>query len=147
MRLEDYNQTQYEPKNKTPLFALLGIAVLILLWYFWPARHAIFMDTNKLTPERVAELSPDKEYSFRMGQDFFVYYRKGWSTPKSIQIRIFKDDSAREEVNSYTRNFNKNAKSAQIYFDEFFFESSGKYEVEIRNESGDLLVTKKFNLN
>ncbi|MCE9501307.1 MAG: hypothetical protein K8R21_12540 [Leptospira sp.] len=148
MRLEDYN-TPRGGEDKPRKYLLLGAAVFViwLVWFFWPASHAIFMDTQKMTPEKVSSMDPGKDYDFKNGQDFYLYYRKGWGTPKTINLKIFKVDGEREEIHNYTRPFKKDNNKAQTYYDEGFFETPGKYEVEIRNEKDEILVVKKFTIN
>ncbi|MCC6275617.1 MAG: hypothetical protein IT569_07155 [Leptospiraceae bacterium] len=148
MRLEDYTSPK-GGENKPKKYLVLGgfVAALWLIWFFWPPKHAIFMDINKMTPDKVSQMDPDKDYDFKTGQDFYVYYRKGWSTPKTLSLKIYRTESGKEEIHSYVRSFKKDAEKAQTYYDETFFESAGKYEIEIRNEKDEVLVTKKFTIN
>ncbi|MBE7412302.1 MAG: hypothetical protein L6Q54_13210 [Leptospiraceae bacterium] len=148
MRLEDYTSPK-GGENKPKKYLILGgfIAALWLIWLFWPQKHAIFMDVNKMTPDKVSQMDPDKDYDFKAGQDFYVYYRKGWSTPKTLSLKIYKTEGGKEEIHSYVRSFKKDAEKAQTYYDETFFDSPGKYEVEIRNEKDEVLAVKKFTIN
>ncbi|ALO27897.1 hypothetical protein LEP1GSC121_3606 [Leptospira borgpetersenii serovar Castellonis str. 200801910] len=149
MRLEDY--TKPEPTDREDSSRFLKITGIILLalaiWFFWPAKHEIYMDIDKMTPEKVSGMSSQKEYHFSHGQDFFIYYKKGWSTPKRVRLTVYRTDGGKEEFSVQEKDFRKSFEKFQTYYDDTFFDQPGSYEVEIRDEDGELLVNKKFTID
>ncbi|WP_061221759.1 hypothetical protein [Leptospira weilii] len=149
MRLEDYTRPESTEREGSSRF--LKIAGIILLafaiWFFWPAKHEIYMDIDKMTPEKVSGMSSQKEYHFSHGQDFFIYYKKGWSTPKRVRLSIYRTDGGKEEFSVQEKDFRKSFEKFQTYYDDTFFDQQGSYEVEIRDEDGELLVNKKFTID
>ncbi|TGK35968.1 hypothetical protein EHQ12_08145 [Leptospira gomenensis] len=149
MRLEDYTRPETPEREGSSRLLKIAGAVLIALaiWFFWPAKHEIYMDIDKMTPEKVSGMSSQKEYHFSHGQDFFIYYKKGWSTPKKVRLTIYRTDGGKEEFSVQEKDFRKTFEKFQTYYDDTFFDQQGAYEVEIRDEDGELLVTKKFTID
>ncbi|RHX92378.1 hypothetical protein DLM75_04070 [Leptospira stimsonii] len=149
MRLEDYTRPESaEREGSSRFLKIAGVILLALaIWFFWPAKHEIYMDIDKMTPEKVSSMSPQKEYHFSHGQDFFIYYKKGWSTPKRVRLSIYKTDGGKEEFSVQEKDFRKSFEKFQTYYDDTFFDQQGSYEVEIRDEDGELLVNKKFTID
>ncbi|AOP35609.1 hypothetical protein A0128_18225 [Leptospira tipperaryensis] len=149
MRLEDYTRPESpEREGSSRFLKIAGVILLALaIWFFWPAKHEIYMDIDKMTPEKVSGMSSQKEYHFSHGQDFFIYYKKGWSTPKRVRLSIYKTDGGKEEFSVQEKDFRKSFEKFQTYYDDTFFDQQGSYEVEIRDEDGELLVNKKFTID
>ncbi|MDV6236146.1 hypothetical protein CH379_010985 [Leptospira ellisii] len=149
MRLEDYTRPETpEREGSSRLFKIAGAVLLALaIWFFWPAKHEIYMDIDKMTPEKVSGMSSQKEYHFSHGQDFFIYYKKGWSTPTKVRLAIYRTDGGKEEFSVQEKDFRKSFEKFQTYYDDTFFDQQGSYEVEIRDEDGELLVNKKFTID
>ncbi|EMY76859.1 hypothetical protein LEP1GSC060_3173 [Leptospira weilii serovar Ranarum str. ICFT] len=149
MRLEDYTKPESpEREGSSRFLKIAGVILLALaIWFFWPAKHEIYMDIDKMTPEKVSGMSSQKEYHFSHGQDFFVYYKKGWSTPKKVRLTIYRTDGGKEEFSVQEKDFRKNFEKFQTYYDDTFFDQPGSYEVEIRDEDEELLVNKKFTID
>ncbi|XDD50054.1 hypothetical protein AB3N59_17075 [Leptospira sp. WS92.C1] len=149
MRLEDYTRPETpESQGSSRFLKIAGVILLALaIWFFWPAKHEIYMDIDKMTPEKVSGMSSQKEYHFSHGQDFFIYYKKGWSTPKRVRVTIYRTDGGKEEFSVQEKDFRKSFEKFQTYYDDTFFDQQGSYEVEIRDEDGELLVTKKFTID
>ncbi|MBM9579577.1 hypothetical protein JWG45_20740 [Leptospira sp. 201903070] len=149
MRLEDYTKPESpEREGSSRFLKIAGVILLALaIWFFWPAKHEIYMDIDKMTPEKVSGMSSQKEYHFSHGQDFFIYYKKGWSTPKRVRLSIYKTDGGKEEFSVQEKDFRKSFEKFQTYYDDTFFDQQGSYEVEIRDEDGELLVNKKFTID
>ncbi|AXR67759.1 hypothetical protein [Leptospira mayottensis] len=149
MRLEDYTKPEStEREGSSRFLKIAGIILLALaIWFFWPAKHEIYMDIDKMTPEKVSGMSSQKEYHFSHGQDFFIYYKKGWSTPKRVRLAIYRTDGGKEEFSVQEKDFRKSFEKFQTYYDDTFFDQQGSYEVEIRDEDGELLVNKKFTID
>lgn len=149
MRLEDYTKPESpEREGSSRFLKIAGVILLALaIWFFWPAKHEIYMDIDKMTPEKVSGMSSQKEYHFSHGQDFFIYYKKGWSTPKRVRLTIYRTDGGKEEFSVQEKDFRKSFEKFQTYYDDTFFDQQGAYEVEIRDEDGELLVSKKFTVD
>ncbi|TGL93254.1 hypothetical protein EHQ76_17865 [Leptospira barantonii] len=149
MRLEDYTRPESpEREGSSRFLKIAGVILLALaIWFFWPAKHEIYMDIDKMTPEKVSGMSSQKEYHFSHGQDFFIYYKKGWSTPKRVRLTIYRTDGGKEEFSIQEKDFRKSFEKFQTYYDDTFFDQQGSYEVEIRDEDGELLVNKKFTID
>ncbi|EMJ81881.1 hypothetical protein LEP1GSC016_3838 [Leptospira borgpetersenii serovar Hardjo-bovis str. Sponselee] len=149
MRLEDYTKPESTDREDSSRFLkITGIILLALaIWFFWPAKHEIYMDIDKMTPEKVSGMSSQKEYHFSHGQDFFIYYKKGWSTPKRVRLTVYRTDGGKEEFSVQEKDFRKSFEKFQTYYDDTFFDQPGSYEVEIRDEDGELLVNKKFTID
>ncbi|TGN01102.1 hypothetical protein [Leptospira yasudae] len=149
MRLEDYTRPESSEREGSSRFLKIAGVILLALavWFFWPAKHEIYMDIDKMTPEKVSGMSSQKEYHFSHGQDFFIYYKKGWSTPKRVRLTIYRTDGGKEEFSVQEKDFRKSFEKFQTYYDDTFFDQQGSYEVEIRDEDGELLVNKKFTID
>ncbi|WOT10297.1 hypothetical protein [Leptospira interrogans] len=149
MRLEDYTKPESpEREGSSRFLKIIGVILLVIaIWFFWPTKHEIYMDIDKMTPEKVSGMSSQKEYHFSHGQDFFIYYKKGWSTPKKVRLTIYRTDGGKEEFSIQEKDFRKNFEKFQTYYDDTFFDQQGSYEVEIRDEDGELLVSKKFTID
>lgn len=149
MRLEDYTKPESpEREGSSRFLKIVGVILLVMaIWFFWPTKHEIYMDIDKMTPEKVSGMSSQKEYHFSHGQDFFIYYKKGWSTPKKVHLTIYRTDGGKEEFSIQEKDFRKNFEKFQTYYDDTFFDQQGSYEVEIRDEDGELLVSKKFTID
>ncbi|TGK16417.1 hypothetical protein EHO62_11810 [Leptospira kmetyi] len=149
MRLEDYTRPESPEREGSSRFLKIAGVILLALavWFFWPAKHEIYMDIDKMTPEKVSGMSSQKEYHFSHGQDFFIYYKKGWSTPKRVRLTIYRTDGGKEEFSVQEKDFRKSFEKFQTYYDDTFFDQQGSYEVEVRDEDGELLVNKKFTID
>ncbi len=68
MRLEDYTKPESpEREGSSRFLKIAGVILLVLaIWFFWPAKHEIYMDIDKMTPEKVSGMSSQKEYHFLM---------------------------------------------------------------------------------
>ncbi|EMP01208.1 hypothetical protein [Leptospira santarosai] len=149
MRLEDYTKPESPEREGSSRFLKIAGVILLMLaiWFFWPAKHEIYMDIDKMTPEKVSGMSSQKEYHFSHGQDFFIYYKKGWSTPKRVRLTIYRTDGGKEEFSVQEKEFRKSFEKFQTYYDDTFFDQQGSYEMEVRDEDGELLVNKKFTID
>ncbi|PJZ71248.1 hypothetical protein CH373_01695 [Leptospira perolatii] len=150
MRIDEYTQARTEEPNanKKWLRIVGGVLFVLLIWWIWPSGHEIYMDVEKMTPERISKMSSEKEYHFAIGQDFFIYYKRGgWFSPKRIKVLIYKVDSNREEISVQEKEFKKSKDKFQTYYDDSFFEEEGNYEVEVKDEDDEVLITKKFTID
>lgn len=150
MRIEEYTQTGLRDSNGNKKWIrILGVfLVLIFVWWLWPSKHEIYMDVDKMTPDKVSGMGSEKEYHFTHGQDFFIYYKRGgWFSPDKIKLTIYKVDESREEVSVQEKEFKRRFDKFQTYYDDSFFDEEGAYEAEIKDENGEILVTKKFTID
>lgn len=150
MRIDEYTQApSSEANGNKKWLRILGIVfVILLVWWLWPAKHEIYMDVDKMTPDKVAGMSSEKEYHFAHGQDFFIYYKRGgWFSPKKIKLAIYKLDDNRAEISVQEKEFKKRIEKFQTYYDDSFFDEEGSYEVEVKDQDEEILVTKKFTID
>ncbi|TGL63239.1 hypothetical protein [Leptospira sarikeiensis] len=150
MRIEEYTQTGLRDSNGNKKWIrILGVfLVLIFVWWIWPSKHEIYMDVDKMTPDKVSGMSSEKEYHFTHGQDFFIYYKRGgWFSPDKIKLTIYKVDEAKEEISVQEKEFKRRFDKFQTYYDDSFFDEEGAYEAEIKDENGEVLVFKKFTID
>ncbi|MGJ4787228.1 hypothetical protein EHQ52_08775 [Leptospira koniambonensis] len=150
MRIEEYTQTGLRDSNGNKKWIrILGVfLVLIFVWWIWPSKHEIYMDVDKMTPDKVSGMGSEKEYHFTHGQDFFIYYRRGgWFSPDKIKLTIYKVDESKEEISVQEKEFKRRFDKFQTYYDDSFFDDEGSYEAEIKDENGEILVTKKFTID
>ncbi|EPG73032.1 hypothetical protein LEP1GSC058_3612 [Leptospira fainei serovar Hurstbridge str. BUT 6] len=150
MRIDEYTQApSLESNGNKKWLRILGIVfVVLLVWWLWPAKHEIYMDVDKMTPDKVAGRSSEKEYHFAHGQDFFIYYKRGgWFSPKKVKLTIYKLDDNRAEISVQEKEFKKRIEKFQTYYDDSFFDDEGSYEVEVKDEDEEILVTKKFTID
>lgn len=93
MKLEDYIEAEESKHSYTRILLwILAIIFLFFVWFLFTGskyKHAIYMDSEKLNPDRVSDMKREEFYTFKYGEDFFVYYKKGWSTPQKINIKLF----------------------------------------------------------
>lgn len=66
MRLEDYTKPESpEREGSSRFLKIAGVILLVLaIWFFWPAKHEIYMDIDKMTPEKVSGMSSQKNTIF-----------------------------------------------------------------------------------
>lgn len=150
MRIEEYTQTGLRDSNGNKKWIrILGVfLVLIFVWWLWPSKHEIYMDVDKMTPDKVSGMGSEKEYHFTHGQDFFIYYKRGgWFSPDKIKLTIYKVDESKEEISVQEKEFKRRFDKFQTYYDDSFFDDEGSYEAEIKDENGEILVTKKFTID
>ncbi|TGK07353.1 hypothetical protein EHO59_04400 [Leptospira semungkisensis] len=150
MRIEEYTQSGNRDSNGNKKWIrILGVFLFAaLVWWIWPSKHEIYMDVDKMTPDKVSGMTSEKEYHFTHGQDFFIYYKRGgWFSPDRIKLTIYKVDDSREEVSVQEKDFKRRFDKFQTYYDDSFFDEEGAYEVEIKNEDEEVLVTKKFTID
>ncbi|PJZ78323.1 hypothetical protein [Leptospira neocaledonica] len=150
MRIEEYTQTGLRDSNGNKKWIrILGVFfVLIFVWWLWPSKHEIYMDVDKMTPDKVSGMGSEKEYHFTHGQDFFIYYKRGgWFSPDKIKLTIYKVDESKEEISVQEKEFKRRFDKFQTYYDDSFFDDEGAYEAEIKDENGEILVTKKFTID
>ncbi|MEM7183466.1 MAG: hypothetical protein AAF518_21335 [Spirochaetota bacterium] len=152
MNLKDYIEAEHEtPFYKKLLLPIIFVFILWGLWYTFFSdsnyQHEIYMDLDKLTLTRIEKLEHKDQYTFTYGQDFFVFFKKGWNTPEEITIKIYyHKNQAPALVLKQSRKFRKEALKMQMYFDEFFFDQAGKYEIQFLDEKQELLCSQKFHL-
>jgi hypothetical protein len=149
MKLEDYIESKENQKTFKKPFIIFLILILLFFSYYYYRQisfvHRVFMSVDKLSPEKVSILSEDTKYSFSLGEDFFVYYKKGWSDPKTITAQVYKlNDEKKELLYTTSRSFKKGSPKIQLYFDDTFFEIPGEYEIEFLNEENESLAKKAF---
>lgn len=116
MRIDEYTQApSSEANGNKKWLRILGIVfVILLVWWLWPAKHEIYMDVDKMTPDKVAGMSSEKEYHFAHGQDFFIYYKRGgWFSPKKIKLAIYKLDDNRAEISVQEKEFKKESRNSK----------------------------------
>ncbi|MEI1277642.1 hypothetical protein V6Z05_04895 [Leptospira venezuelensis] len=150
MRIEEYTQTGLRDSNGNKKWIrILGVfLVLIFVWWIWPSKHEIYMDVDKMTPDKVSGMGSEKEYHFTHGQDFFIYYKRGgWFSPDKIKLTIYKVDESKEEISVQEKEFKRRFDKFQTYYDDSFFDDEGSYEAEIKDENGEILVSKKFTID
>ncbi len=150
MRIEEYTQTgPRESNGNKKWIRILGIFFLVLfVWWIWPPKHEIYMDVDKMTPDKVSGMTSEKEYHFTHGQDFFIYYKRGgWFSPDKVKLTIYKVGDSREEVSVQEKDFKRRIEKFQTYYDDSFFDEEGAYEVEIKNEEDEVLSIKKFTID
>lgn len=150
MRIDEYMQAPSSTINgNKKWFRIFGVVlVALLIWWIWPAKHEIYMDVDKMTPEKVSGMSAEKEYHFAHGQDFFIYYKRGgWFSPKKIKLTIYKLDDSRAEISVQEKELKKRIEKFQTYYDDSFFDEEGSYEAEVKNEDEEILVVKKFTID
>ncbi|PJZ27561.1 hypothetical protein CH352_09695 [Leptospira hartskeerlii] len=150
MRIEEYTQTGLRDSNGNKKWIrIFGVfLVLIFVWWIWPSKHEIYMDADKMTPDKVSGMGSEKEYHFTHGQDFFIYYKRGgWFSPDKIKLTIYKVDESKEEISIQEKEFKRRFDKFQTYYDDSFFDDEGSYEAEIKDENGEILVTKKFTID
>lgn len=152
MKLEEYIESRETQPAYKKVLVIIGI--LLLLWVSFSfyrkvsIKHRVFMSIEKVTPEKAISIKEENKYSFKLGDDFFVYYKKGWSTPESITVKVYKlvDSNRGEMLYNTSRKFKKDSNRIQLYFDDTFFELPGEYEIEFLDEEGELLTKKIFEL-
>ncbi|TGK37830.1 hypothetical protein [Leptospira andrefontaineae] len=150
MRIEEYTQTGLRDSNGNKKWIrILGVfLVLIFVWWIWPSKHEIYMDVDKMTPDKVSGMGSEKEYHFTHGQDFFIYYKRGgWFSPDKIILTIYKVDESKAEISVQEKEFKRRFDKFQTYYDDSFFDDEGSYEAEIKDENGEILVSKKFTID
>ncbi|TGN02722.1 hypothetical protein [Leptospira dzoumogneensis] len=150
MRIEEYTQTGLrDSSGNKKWIRILGVfLVLIFVWWIWPSKHEIYMDVDKMTPDKVSGMGSEKEYHFTHGQDFFIYYKRGgWFSPDKIKLTIYKVDESKEEISVQEKEFKRRFDKFQTYYDDSFFDDEGSYEAEIKDENGEILVSKKFTID
>ncbi|TGK01457.1 hypothetical protein EHQ53_07800 [Leptospira langatensis] len=150
MRIEEYTQIGNRDSNGNKKWIrILGVFLVVaFVWWIWPSKHEIYMDVDKMSPDKVSGMTSEKEYHFTHGQDFFIYYKRGgWFSPDKIKLTIYKVDDSREEISVQEKDFKRRFDKFQTYYDDSFFDEEGAYEVEIKNEEDEILVTKKFTID
>ena len=151
MKLEDYIESkENQTHTKKPFIVILVLIFLFFSYYYYRKIsfvHRVFMSVEKLSPEKVSFLPENSKYSFSLGQDFFIYYKKGWSDPKTITAQVYKlNDGKKDLLYTTSRSFKKGSPKIQLYFDDTFFETPGEYEIEFFNEENESLTQKAFEI-
>lgn len=151
MNLEDYIEAdQSPPPYKKWLLIAIVLFCIWLVWYLFLSRiqlsHEIYMDSDKVTFDRLSMLDDSDSYQFKYGQDFFVFFQKGWQTPKNVTITIAKleKDGKQTVILRQSRKFREQAEKMQMYFDEYFFDEPGQYEIIFIDEEKEVLASQKF---
>ncbi|EPG64982.1 hypothetical protein ACE5IS_09890 [Leptospira wolffii] len=150
MRIEEYTQNGLRESNGNKKWIrIFGVVLFVLLvWWIWPSKHEIYMDVEKMSPEKVSSMSSEKEYHFAHGQEFFIYYKRGgWFSPDKLKLTIYKTDDNKAEISVQEKESKRRIEKWQTYYDDSFFDDEGTYEVEIKNEDDEVLVTKKFTID
>lgn len=150
MRIEEYTQSGLRESNGSKKWIrILGVFLFIgIVWLIWPSKHEIYMDVEKMSPEKVSGMSSEKEYHFAHGQEFFIYYKRGgWFSPDKLKLTVYKTDDGRQEISVQEKESKRRIEKWQTYYDDSFFDDEGAYEVEIKNENDEVLVVKKFTID
>lgn len=116
MRLEDYTKPESpEREGSSRFLKIIGVILLVIaIWFFWPAKHEIYMDIDKMTPEKVSGMSSQKNIIFLMDKTSLSIIKKVGPLPKKFALPFIEPTAGKRSFQFKKKTFVRILKNSKL---------------------------------